>query len=420
MDWKKNNTLENAVNTGKSGLGVINSLFAPITAGLKGAEKIPGVGVLAVGVNALFGAIGSGSAEIGDNLLNDLPISDKAKETVRPLVQETASLAGMILAGRAGVLDFGKFADKSKAIVDNIRGNVKVEALDLPVKSESIETQVPISTPTKRLAEFSKKEGYEPITPDAQLPEIEFGKKGKGEKTVPTIQIGEKTQTNNTAKNDGLTYEPVVSEVPVEVKQPVVTERPTEIIPIAEKTVPTEVPIGTKSSGIAKSIEQKAIEANMTKGYSEVAGYDPITIKDQSTRATDLINNDFETARAVIKGEKPLPEGLRGTALITAMEEHIKKTKNADLAYELANSNLVSETSFAAQELRLAAERNPDSLTAKFKEIKDAREKQFERRNKKTSTKAKQEAVKEIKDSIKKSVSKRPTWEEFINSVTCK
>ena len=79
---------------------------------------------------------------------------------------------------------------------------------------------------------------------------------------------------------------------------------------------------------------------------------------------------NIEKSRAIIRGEIELPKGLKGTSAIIAMEEYLKKNPNAEMAYELANSPLVSETSAAAQELRIAAEREPDSFTAKIQELK--------------------------------------------------
>lgn len=144
-------------------------------------------------------------------------------------------------------------------------------------------------------------------------------------------------------------------------------------------SAPTAAPSApTPETGISKigqSIEAKAVEAKLTQGFSGTAGYDKITIADQAAKATDLVNNSLDDARAVIRGEQPLPSGLKGTALITAMEDYIKKNPDADMAYELANSPLVSHTSEAAQEMRLAAEREPDSAAAKIQELRDAQQK---------------------------------------------
>ncbi len=95
--------------------------------------------------------------------------------------------------------------------------------------------------------------------------------------------------------------------------------------------------------------------------------------------ATDLVNSNVDEARAIIRGDKPLPDRLRGISLITAMEEHLKTNPDPDIAHELANSPLVSATTRAAQELRLAAEREPDSFTAKMAELKKSLEDNAER-----------------------------------------
>lgn len=169
-------------------------------------------------------------------------------------------------------------------------------------------------------------------------------------------------------------------------------------------------------SKIGKSIEAKAIEAKLTKGFENTAGYDKITLKDQAEKASNLINKDFETARAIIRGEEELPGNLKGTALITAMEEHIKQNPSSDLAYELANSPLVSATSKAGQELRLAAEREPDSATAKLSEIKQAREAKIKELSRK------QDVVKEqLKTEIKKiNLPKEElNWNRFLDSIQC-
>jgi hypothetical protein len=130
----------------------------------------------------------------------------------------------------------------------------------------------------------------------------------------------------------------------------------------------------TKTSGVATSIEQKAVEKNLTEGLGELAEYTPITIKEQAKQAIDLIKNDFTRARSVVLGESPLPHGLRGASLLTAMEDHAIRTGNVSLLQDLARSPLTAETSVHAQELRLLAERNPESPLAAIQKISRVRE----------------------------------------------
>lgn len=170
-------------------------------------------------------------------------------------------------------------------------------------------------------------------------------------------------------------------------------------------------------SRIGKDIEAKAVEAGLTNGFGETAGYDPLTIKEQAGLAADLVNKNPALARAIVKGDAPLPGRLRGTALITAMEERLRTHPSAEVAYELANSPLVSATSAAAQELRLAAERAPNSLTAIYQSIRSAREATVEKRGGvKKATKA---ATDEIRREIKRGASKPGVWKAFAQSIAC-
>jgi len=178
-----------------------------------------------------------------------------------------------------------------------------------------------------------------------------------------------------------------------------------------------------KVSKIAGSIEAKSIEQGLTKGYGHLAEYTPIVIKEQAQKATDLINNNIDEARKIIRGDTPLPEGLKGTALITAMEEHIKKTADGELASELASSPLVSGTSAAAQELRLAAERDPESSVRAIQDINKLLE---ERASKKFPgkilNKAKSDLSGKYQSQIKNEVKKANTsysWQAFIESIKC-
>lgn len=177
-------------------------------------------------------------------------------------------------------------------------------------------------------------------------------------------------------------------------------------------------PTGQTPSRIAKSIERKAIEDELTKGFENLAGYDKITIKDQAARAAKVLK-DIERTRRIIRGEEPLPEGLRGTALITATEARIKATGDAKLAYELANSPLVSRTSLAAQELRLAAERVPDSLTVRMRELKDLREATLKKRTGKSVDDAVKTEVSRMKVEVKKKAPTKQDWGSFIKSIEC-
>lgn len=212
-------------------------------------------------------------------------------------------------------------------------------------------------------------------------------------------------------------------EFPTKIEAPKLTPAPKiEAKPSKDETVtvpekPVKVSGGDTPSKIAKSIESKSIEQGLTKGYGNLAGYDKITIKDQAEKAAQLFT-DTNKALRVIKGEDPLPDGLRGTSVITAAEEHIKKTGDAKMAYELANSPLASETSAAAQELRLAAEREPDGIVANLKRIRETRE-SFIKKKYGSVSKAKAKVKAVIKNEVRKTTPKIQDWGDFIESIKC-
>jgi len=198
-----------------------------------------------------------------------------------------------------------------------------------------------------------------------------------------------------------------------------------EVKPIEKVGVPEAKPAlprveGIKPSKIALSIEERAIEKKLTKGFEGKAGYDPITIKEQARLVSDLIKTDIERAKRMIKGEEVIPENLRGGSLLVGLEEFALKKNDVNLLRDLAKSPLVSETSRFGQEIRILAERSPESPVKIIQDVVKTRESTVETTTKKKVSQVKSETVKEIKTEIKKSVSKRPTWEQFIKEITCK
>lgn len=193
----------------------------------------------------------------------------------------------------------------------------------------------------------------------------------------------------------------------------------TAVEPLPKKTgdVPEFEPIPGKSK-VGRSIEARAIENKLANSFSDTAGYDPITIKDQAERAAKLINEDMDAVRRIIAGEQKVPEGLKPEALLVAVEEHATKTGDPQLALDLANSQLASDTSMHAQALRLLAERAKDSVVNVIKQVKKIKSERFAR--------AAERIVDDIESSVRKTVrlgtAKQPkqAWADFVDSITCK
>jgi len=178
-----------------------------------------------------------------------------------------------------------------------------------------------------------------------------------------------------------------------------------------------EVEKGT--SKIAQSIEQKAKDAGLTTGFDKLSDFEKTTFKEQREKADKVINDNIDDARAMVRGEKPLPEGLKGISLIDGMERHLKTNPDPDIAEELANSKLVSETSTHAQETALAGMREPDSFTAKMNEINRANVEAA------GGDKEVSKAIKKNLDTYKKESSKvnlskdELNWDKFLEGIKC-
>jgi hypothetical protein len=122
----------------------------------------------------------------------------------------------------------------------------------------------------------------------------------------------------------------------------------------------------------------------------------------------------------MIRGEEPIPDNIRGGSLITGLEEYALKVSDIRLLRDLAKSPLTSETSRYAQELRVLAERSPESPVKIIQDVAKARIEKVEKRTGLKPEQVRKAEVSELKSEIRKAVSKRPTWEAFIKELTCK
>jgi hypothetical protein len=190
-----------------------------------------------------------------------------------------------------------------------------------------------------------------------------------------------------------------------------------------EAAKPGTIPVRTSKS--AADISQTMAERGMeTLPDDEKQKYSPVTVKEQVQRTADFMRNNPDDARAVVRGEKPLPSGIHERPFFNAMTQLAIETGDAGLLGDLAKSPLAAKTSMAGQTLGLEAhtglEHNP--LEA-VREITQMRESQFLKRNKMPVEKAKAKIVDEERKSlgieITKAASKRPDWNAFIDSIRC-
>lgn len=113
---------------GEAAVGALNVLFTPITVALATVQGIPGMGQAADLINEIFGAVGGGFSGVGEGAVKNAAgaglISKDSADTITPLVSEASGLVGMLLAGKAGDEALPQIADKTKAIVTEIKNQV--------------------------------------------------------------------------------------------------------------------------------------------------------------------------------------------------------------------------------------------------------------------------------------------------------
>lgn len=188
--------------------------------------------------------------------------------------------------------------------------------------------------------------------------------------------------------------------------------------PVSPKTAPTSEisPEVGKVSGVAKSIEAKAIEDKLTKGIKDLAEYDARSFKEEAKKVADLINKDIDRARRIVRGEET--SNRRAGALIAGMEEYAKAhpKEAADIIQELANSPLASQISVGASETSFARMRAKESAAYQLSEVKKTYEAKVKDLPQK-KTKLKEDLKKETE---KFNLSKEErSFNKFLDKITC-
>ena len=187
---------------------------------------------------------------------------------------------------------------------------------------------------------------------------------------------------------------------------------------VVEKPILRPKTENAKTSGLAESIEAKAIEKGIIeKGAARLAEYEGVKLKEQAKMGADLVNTGMDNLRATIRGEEPLPKGMTNFSAILAAEAQLAKKPNADLAYDLANSPLVTAVSEAASELSSGQYRVQDSATLRLQKIKKARIDKAEGLTKETT----QTIRKKLKVEVEKNnLSKvEQNWDKFLDEIKC-
>ncbi len=456
----------NAINAANAAVG---TFFSPIGALLTVLGELPGVTPTQAAIEELMKGIDNlahdSVTRIIDTVPNevmDIQAKDQISESVGGAFSTIAQFATFAKIApdfavnakamyakwvvKESVIAVAKGEKLARPQVQEILAKAEVEAVKtLKEQNPIILKDVPLDTKMGDLLEVARVRGFgeeikfaekpKPKEPPAPPKKIEFKpieglKTIEAEKPIPTklkplLKEAKKFETVEEFIEaqgiDKVKTEAQLTDIfnqakGARVKEVIVEEKvPTKKKPVKE--VPRKVQPGEKPTKIGKSIEAKAIEAKLTEGFSEVAGFDPKTIKEQSRLTSELISKDNARARRIVRGEESLPSEINPMSFVIAMEEFVSKNPSAELAFELANSPLVTETSIAAQTLRFAAERTQDAAIVKTQEIKKARQEAAKENTKQTKKEVSEGAKKEMK---KNNLTKEEqSWNTFLEKITC-
>ena len=121
-----------------AGIGV---LLSPLSAAFSAAEEVPVIGKPAQGVNWLFGKIGESGGWAANKAVDYLPVSDQAKEDIRPAAESLSVLLAQIAAGKAG----GKGLSVAKAKTEALRTEIKTKITKDIIETNQLPRNIYIS-----------------------------------------------------------------------------------------------------------------------------------------------------------------------------------------------------------------------------------------------------------------------------------
>jgi hypothetical protein len=171
--------------------------------------------------------------------------------------------------------------------------------------------------------------------------------------------------------------------------------------------------------GLAENVEAKAIEDGLTSGFSDLPEYRQLSMADQAAQAQRLMDEDYETAKAIAMGDRQPPKGLLPESVYVAVERRALAEGDLDTIQQLATrSRLTTSATTMGQRIRTLGERDKASPVGMIQEVQAAREADLAKRSGDVKA-AKKAAVDEIRAEVRKARSKPDAWADFIQSIKC-
>jgi len=275
-------------------------------------------------------------------------------------------------------------------------------------------------------------------TGDQKLSEI-LGS-GENAATTPTMEDAQRAleayQTERKTLNELKTYAsdlqksikvPTTEKIPStasiatpkEIPQIETSQLKTPVTPRAGAQKPIEGTGELKTRTLSQGIEAKAIENNLTTTFGDLPEYKTVSMADQAVRAAEYLKAKPQEALDVAMGRKAPPKNVLPESVLVAVEHKAIMEGDVQTLRDLAtNSHLSYEATTMGQRIRTLAERDPSSPVGAIKAVQDARELALKEKGI-NMAKEVDSVSKEVRTYVKKAVSSRPAWEDFIKSIQC-
>jgi hypothetical protein len=432
----------------------VGLIFSPISSAFAAAEKIPVLKQAADIINIPFTATGKVGEFSAGKFVDVLPINKEDKDILKPAFEEVGTLAGQLLLGGKVMRMIEKGIGIKKSVITEEVKKTKVEAqqartiLEEKVKVEeskpSDDIKVYHGSP-ESTANKIKSEGF------SLQDRTDTMNKGSGISFSTDKSVADKFKGVN-----GETFSTLISKDAKLINGDVFNLKVKEFYNgnqiRGEELAKTKAAEFFKANGydgidFTKSRTSEQIEKeiriwNLDKikqtgkiaksaldtnrriardGFqalpdTELAKYDPITIKGSLEKVAELLS-DRKQIEKILSGEVNIESGLR-QPFFNAVEKLAIKTKDINLREKLVSSPIATERSLAAQELGSSAYNMNE--TSPVKVIKDIQKVYTEKATK--NAKVKQEILSKDKVEVKNEVRKlntKETWASFVKSIQC-
>ena len=152
-------------------------------------------------------------------------------------------------------------------------------------------------------------------------------------------------------------------------------ELPKAELPKTETTKDIPESGETKVRGLAKRTEAEAIAKGITKGLNNLPEYDVKKNQPRIEQAADIIANDIERAKRIVRGEETIADETLQGFIYEGLKEYAVKNNDFKLVKDLATEDVVSAKGTQyGQFIQSLRDSDPNSPVKAIKDIIKARE----------------------------------------------